>query len=113
MTAATLVERDATEHAGVIIDTVDDDGPLQIPANHRRIKTDKQDIPVETLHGWIRRGKLTLQPEFQRNFVWNGTKASRLVESLLLDILCWPFTPSAVKPGHSCGGIARKSGRME
>jgi len=41
---------------------------------------------VETLHGWIKRGKLDLQPDFQRYFVWNHSKASRLIESLLLDI---------------------------
>ena len=29
---------------------------------------------------------MNLQPEFQRYFVWNDTKASRLIESLLLDI---------------------------
>nr|WP_242033560.1 DUF262 domain-containing protein [Phormidium sp. FACHB-592] len=43
-------------------------------------------MPVETLNGWATRGKLNLQPEFQRNFVWNKIKASRLIESLLLDI---------------------------
>ena len=35
---------------------------------------------------WVNRGKVNLQPDFQRNFVWNASKASRLVESLLLDI---------------------------
>lgn len=64
----------------------EDDAPLDIPQNRRRVKTEKQDLPVETLHMWTRRGKLNLQPDFQRFFVWNNVKASRLIESLLLDI---------------------------
>lgn len=64
----------------------EDDAPLDIPQSRRRVKTEKQDLPVETLHMWTRRGKLNLQPDFQRFFVWNNVKASRLIESLLLDI---------------------------
>lgn len=65
---------------------VEDDTPLDIPVENRRVKTEKQDLPVETLHGWVQRGKINLQPEFQRNYVWDRVKASRLIESLLLDI---------------------------
>jgi hypothetical protein len=69
-----------------LVDEAEDDTPLEIPPERRRVKTDRQDLPVETLHGWVNRGKLNLQPEFQRYFVWNKSKASRLIESLLLDI---------------------------
>lgn len=64
----------------------EDDSPLDVASERRRVKTDKRDLPVETLTGWVKRGKLNLQPEFQRNYVWNKAKASRLIESLLLDI---------------------------
>jgi hypothetical protein len=64
----------------------DDDTPLDLAPEHRRVETDKHDLPVETLHNWVSRGKLDLRPEFQRDFVWNRQKASRLVESLLLEI---------------------------
>lgn len=70
----------------LIIEETDDDTPLEIAPDRRRVKTDKQDLPVETLQGRVNKGKLNLQPEFQRNFVWNRSKASRLIESLLLDI---------------------------
>lgn len=63
-----------------------DETPLDIEVERRRVKTDKRDLPVETVHQWITRGQLELQPEFQRNFVWNSSKASRLIESLLLNI---------------------------
>jgi len=64
----------------------DDDAPLDIEPHKRRVKTDKKDVPVETLNSWVLRGKLNLQPDFQRQFVWNKTKASRLIESLMLEI---------------------------
>ncbi|MEL6762270.1 MAG: DUF262 domain-containing protein, partial [Cyanobacteria bacterium J06607_6] len=70
----------------LIIEEVEDDTPLDIEPEKRRVKTEKQDLPVETLVSWVNRGKLNLQPDFQRNFVWNSGKASRLVESLLLAI---------------------------
>ena len=68
------------------IEDSDDDTPLEIAPERRRVKTDKQDPPIETLHNWVKRGKLDLQPEFQRQYVWDRVKASRLVESLLLSI---------------------------
>ncbi|MFC4637699.1 HNH endonuclease family protein [Deinococcus hohokamensis] len=74
------------------LDTLNSDTPeqelpaLDIPKHERRVQTVIQDLPVETLCAKISRGALILQPEFQRNFVWNSTKASRLIESLLLNI---------------------------
>lgn len=72
----------------LLIDTgeSEDETPLEIPPERRRVKTDKRDLPVETLHSWVSRGKINPQPDFQRYYVWNNLKASRLIESLLLDI---------------------------
>ncbi len=80
---------DATPHStnlDLVIDEMEDDSPLEIAPEQRRVRTEKQDVPVETLVSWVNRGKLNLQPDFQRNFVWDTGKASRLVESLLLAI---------------------------
>jgi len=68
------------------IDNAEDDTSLEIPAERRRVKTDRQDLPIETLHSRVNRHTINLQPDYQRYFVWNKTKASRLIESLLLDI---------------------------
>ncbi|MEL6381973.1 MAG: DUF262 domain-containing protein [Cyanobacteria bacterium J06626_18] len=70
----------------LVIEDIEDDTPLEVSPEKRRVRTEKQDVPVETLVSWVNRGKLNLQPDFQRNFVWNSGKASRLVESLLLAI---------------------------
>lgn len=52
----------------------------------RKIYTDKEDPEIESLYGKYKRGKLVLQPDFQRYFVWDSAKSSRLIESALLDI---------------------------
>jgi len=52
----------------------------------RKVFTDKGDPEVDSLYRKWTRGKLILQPEFQRHFVWDTPKSSRLIESALLDI---------------------------
>lgn len=52
----------------------------------RNIITDKADPEVESLYKKYKKGILDVQPKFQRHFVWDKTKASRLIESALLDI---------------------------
>lgn len=59
---------------------------IDVPSNRRKIYTDLGDPEVEGLHGKFQRGKLIVQPDFQRQFVWDTTKASRLIESALLGI---------------------------
>lgn len=88
-----------SEIDGLEIDEEEDDTPLEIPSDRRRVKTDKQDVPVETIHTRVQSGRLDLQPDFQRYFVWNRTKASRLIESILLDIPI-PVIYVAEEPDH-------------
>lgn len=52
----------------------------------RKIYTDKGDPEIESLYSKYKRGKLIIQPEFQRHFVWDTKKSSKLIESALLDI---------------------------
>jgi hypothetical protein len=52
----------------------------------RKIFTQKTDYGVNYLHKLYKRGKLNLQPDFQRQFVWDSAKSSSLIESLLLDV---------------------------
>jgi len=80
-----IVTRDDPS-AEITIEQPEDDTPLEVKPERRRVKTDKRDLPVETLFNWVTRNKVNPQPEFQRFFVWNNVKASRLIESLLLDI---------------------------
>ncbi len=59
---------------------------IEAPPSKRKVYTDQGDPEVESLHGKYKRGKLNIQPDFQRHFVWDAQKSSRLIESALLDI---------------------------
>jgi hypothetical protein len=59
---------------------------LNLTSNQREVLTRAGDPQVTALHSKSKRGKLILQPEFQRQFVWDRKKASRLVESVLLRV---------------------------
>ncbi|PSB28679.1 GmrSD restriction endonuclease domain-containing protein [Chlorogloea sp. CCALA 695] len=52
--------------------------------SERTIRTNSADPEIESLHGKWKRGRLVLQPFFQRQYVWDSAKASRLIESALL-----------------------------
>lgn len=59
---------------------------IDVPADQRKIYTELGDPEIESLHGKAKRAKLIIQPDFQRQFVWDKAKASRLIESALLGI---------------------------
>ena len=59
---------------------LDDDGQVA------KIYTEKGDPEIDGLYGKWKRGKLDIQPAFQRYFVWDKLKSSRLIESALLGI---------------------------
>jgi uncharacterized protein with ParB-like and HNH nuclease domain len=68
--------------------TFDDatDEEVVINQKDRKIFTSIGDPEIESLHGKKKRGRLILQPDFQRQYVWDDTKASRLIESAILGI---------------------------
>ncbi len=51
-----------------------------------KIYTEQGDPEIDGLYQRWKRGKLDVQPDFQRYFVWDITKSSKLIESALLDI---------------------------
>jgi len=59
---------------------------LNLTSNQREVLTRAGDPQVTALHRNQQRGRLVLQPEFQRQYVWDRKKASRLVESVLLRV---------------------------
>lgn len=52
----------------------------------RRIHTTSADAQVDALHSRYKRGRLNIQPSYQRKYVWDVKKASQLIESILLGI---------------------------
>ncbi len=70
----------------LVVEEQKDEEDNTLIASNRKIFTDKGDPEVDSLYRKWKKGKLVLQPEFQRLFVWDSTKASRLIESALLEI---------------------------
>lgn len=55
-------------------------------SNNRRIHTSTSDPTIKDLFDRFKDGDLVLQPDFQRYFVWDNAKSSKLIESVLLDV---------------------------
>lgn len=64
----------------------DENGFIEIPKQKRQVYTDKGDPEITSLYDDFKDGELVVQPDFQRHFVWDAKKSSRLIESALLDI---------------------------
>ena len=58
--------------------------PLQIPEEYRELSAEQSEMSVRDLWQRYLAHELVLEPDFQRNYVWDPTRASRYVESLLL-----------------------------
>ena len=58
----------------------------QIENNRRSVSFDSYDITVRQLFDMIQEGLIDIAPEYQRHFVWDTTRQSQLIESLILGI---------------------------
>jgi hypothetical protein len=56
---------------------------LDIPPEQRKLHTETYDFSVSTIFEYLTTDKIVI-PTFQRNYVWNRTQASRLIESLII-----------------------------
>jgi len=65
-----------------------DDGEIALRGigSEHKIYCDKRDPEIASLHEKWRLKKLDLQPPFQRKYIWDEKKASRLIESVLLGV---------------------------
>ena len=66
---------------------LEDDGELaEIPLERRRLITESKDLSIRELHIQHQEGDLSLNPDFQRFYVFTDKQASSLIESVLLDV---------------------------
>jgi hypothetical protein len=56
------------------------------PYDPDAIKVNSKQFSVKLIEEMINNGDIDLNPDFQRNFVWNSIQKSRLIESILLRI---------------------------
>jgi len=68
------------------IEETETENELEVDEKLRAIYSDKLDLTIRSICNQIQTGELILQPEFQREYVWDDSKASRFIESILLDI---------------------------
>lgn len=81
-------ERDQAEEFDQGYDEEEDEGEQEYPdiPPERELITTPYDPTAKALADDIRNKDLIVNPEFQRNKVWDRTRQSRLIESLLLNI---------------------------
>src|SRR5437868_7070929 len=61
--------------------------PLDVVAGERKLVTQPYDFSVDQLVSDVGKGKILLiDVPYQREYVWDDAKASRLIESLLLNV---------------------------
>ncbi len=70
----------------ILLDNEFDIDEAENLSDKRKIYTEQGDLEIESLLGKFKRGRLNIQPEYQRQFVWDKVKSSHLIESALLDI---------------------------
>lgn len=69
-----------------IVDIIEDDVDLDIEAGQRKIIWQAKDFSIREFLTMKNDGELLLQPNYQRNYVATDLIASKLVESILLDV---------------------------
>jgi hypothetical protein len=60
--------------------------PVEIPKEVRHLRTQSYDKSVRDLIAMIDDQDIDLDPDYQRNYLWDNKKASLLIESILLNI---------------------------
>lgn len=76
-----IFDENITEYSDGYEDTI------KIPKELRKIRTQAYDKSVEDTVRMIEKGRIFLQPDFQRNSqVWDYKTASQLIESILLNV---------------------------
>lgn len=64
----------------------DDSREDDLPYGAQSIRIEQKMITVYQIEHWIKAGMLNLNPEYQRNLVWDQRRKSALIESLMLKI---------------------------
>lgn len=63
-----------------------DEGEFEEAPEGKAVSPDKNDRGLWELYRWYERGHLILDTEWQRQFVWDRKRSSRLIESFLIDL---------------------------
>lgn len=88
------------EELGVEREESDSSEPILDPFDPTKIKVDREQMSVFQVMRKIELGEIKLDPDFQRNLVWDAKRQSRLIESVLLKIPLPAFYLDAIEPSR-------------
>lgn len=83
---------------GLDHETIDSPEPISDPFDPSKINVVREPMPIFQAMRKITIGEIKLDPDFQRNLVWDTTRQSRLIESILLKIPLPAFYLDAIQP---------------
>lgn len=63
-----------------------DEGDLEVDLKPPGIIIEKNDRSLSEFQRWYKSGRLVVDPEWQRQYVWDRRRASKLIESILIDV---------------------------
>lgn len=67
-------------------DDEDDEDDDILVESKQRVIIEKADRSLDQFYKWFKEGRLIIDPEWQRNYVWKPKRAAKLIESFLIDI---------------------------
>lgn len=66
-----------------VVDSIDE-GDLTIDAVNASVNLAKNDRSLAEFHRWNQKGRIIVDPEWQRKYVWDRRRASKLIESFAI-----------------------------
>lgn len=63
-----------------------DEGDLPISGSSGPVQMNKNDRSIAEYYRWYKEGRIILDPDWQRGYLWDTKRASKLIESLLMNI---------------------------
>ena len=83
-----------------IFEDKDEYDGFDIKDKKRKLISAQYDFSLDFINQQIEKGKIVLDVDFQRNFIWKKDKSSRLIESVLLNVPIPPIYFAEDKDGH-------------
>lgn len=93
-----MLDIDETKETEVLLETDEEDGEIDLSGG-KKIDSIPKDSDIDGLYRQYKRGRLIIQPHFQRKYVWDNKKASNLIESILIQVPIPTVYLAATKDG--------------
>ncbi len=78
------VEEDSSDALDEV--AAEDEGDLPVTEGSRKVVMEPKNITIFQYKRWFDNARLSLNPDWQRAYVWRGKRPSMLIESLLMQI---------------------------